>query len=63
MGALVETDSVVLEKIQKFTNGHQTKTYSAFSSNKPIKIWDYPDIYDLQVIDFTWLSLCSYTYN
>lgn len=44
MGALVETDSVLLEKKQKFTNGHQTKTYSAFSSNEPIKIWDYSGI-------------------
>lgn len=44
MDALVEIDSVVLEKKQKFTNGHQTKTYSALSSNEPIKIWDYSGI-------------------
>lgn len=46
MDALVENDSVVLDKKQKFTNGHQTKPlYWAFSSNEPIKIWDYSGIW------------------
>lgn len=66
MDALVEIDSVVLVKKQKFTNGHQTKHFFFYLSIQlkwADKFFGIILVYGLQAIDFTLLSLCSYTYN